>query len=255
MQHDIDMSIQKFISFFKNKFHIFKNKLLPNPSPHSTTISVVNSASISTTHPHKNINMSEHNNNNPIYTTSVNIKHNNNNIDSSGTNMHHDTITVTTTTTTTITTIHNTHPSIPNYKYINTNANTNAIDYTKYTDNIVSSLIDTMIDDIDVDHYLSNNKNKKYLQTIYDFYDKQCEYSHLQHTLTRDAFNEFEEIVSNILVPDPVYLRNLYQLKKYSGDLSNINTRYGVFETNNFVIKIDDEYDIFTPELELMSRI
>lgn len=259
MQHDIDMSIQKFISFFKNKFHIFKNKLLPNPSPHSTTISVVNSASIYTTDPHKNINMSEHNNNNPIYTTSVNIKHNNNNnnnnIDSSGTNMHHDTITVTTTTTTTITTIHNTHPSMANYKYINTNANANTIDYTKYTDNIVSSLIDTMIDDIDVDHYLSNNKNKKYLQTIYDFYDKQHEYSHLQHTLTHDVFNEFEEIVTNILVPDPVYLKNLYQLKKYSGDLSNINTRYGVFETNNFVIKIDDEYDIFTPELELMSRI
>jgi hypothetical protein len=258
MQDNNTMSIQKFISFFKNKFDIFKNKLLPNPSPRSTTISVVNSATISAIETHKNINTLKHNNNNPIYTTSVNIKHNNN-IDSSGTKMHHDTITVTTTTTTTITTTSNTQPFMVNYKYINTNkntnANTNAIDYSKYTDTIVSSLIYNMIDDVEIKHYLSANKPKKYLQTIFDFYDKQREYSYLQDILTPHVYSEFEQIVDNILLPDPAYLRKLHQLKKYSGDLVDINTRYGVFETNNFIIKIDDQYDIFTPELELMSRM
>jgi serine/threonine protein kinase len=130
------------------------------------------------------------------------------------------------------------------------------IEYFKYTNNIVSSILDDIIDDIEVENSSADKKNnKKYLQKIYDFYDIQREYSHLQDIFTPDVFDEFEQIINNILLQNPIYLKNLYQLKKYSGDLSDITIRYGVFETNNFVVKIDDEYNIFVPELELMHTI
>jgi len=139
MQHEMQTSIEKITSFFKNKFDIFKNKLLPKSSSDSTIISIVDSANISTPQSCKKITTSKHNNNNLIYTSSVNIKHSNNNnnkVDSTNINMQPDTITVTTTTTTTVTTIHNTHththtnllPYHINYecKHI--------VDYSKYTD-------------------------------------------------------------------------------------------------------------------------
>ena len=54
-----------------------------------------------------------------------------------------DTVTtITTTTTKTVTTIHN----AANYHFF-----THSIDYSKYTDNIISSLIDNIIDDIQVE--------------------------------------------------------------------------------------------------------
>ena len=256
MQNEIDISLQKITSFFKNKFDIFKNKLLPKSSPDSTNISIVDSATISTPQPHKNITTSKHNNNNPIYTTSVSNNANNNNNDNdndiTGTKMNSDTITVTTTTTT-VTTIHNTQPDSHifhiDYKC------TNIIDYSKYTDNIVSSLIDDMVDDIEVEHSLVNNKkDKKILQKVYEYYDRQRKYSHIKDILTPDVFTEFEQIVNNILCRNPTYLVQLHPLKQYPGDLSDITIRYGVFETNNFVVKIDDECDIFIPEVELMSH-
>jgi hypothetical protein len=260
MQHEMQTSIEKITSFFKNKFDIFKNKLLPKSSSDSTIISIVDSANISTPQSCKKITTSKHNNNNLIYTSSVNIKHSNNNnnkVDSTNINMQPDTITVTTTTTTTVTTIHNTHththtnllPYHINYecKHI--------VDYSKYTDNIVSSLIGDMIDDIEVEHSLVNNKkDKKILQKIYEYYDRQRKYSGLKDILTPDAFNEFEQIVNNILCKNPTYLVQLHPLKRYQGDLSDVTVRYGVFETNNFVVKIDDECDIFMPEVELMSH-
>jgi serine/threonine protein kinase len=73
--------------------------------------------------------------------------------------------------------------------------------------------------------------------------------------LSNDVYNEFEEIVTNILTPEPNYLINLYQLKIYQDDLINTHTRYGVFQTNNFIIKIDDQSDIFASELEFTYRI
>ena len=68
-------------------------------------------------------------------------------------------------------------------------------------------------------------------------------------------FTEFDEIVRKILSPDSRFLAKLYQLKIYSGDLIDIFTRHGVFETNNFIIKIDDDSDIFMSEFELMYHI
>jgi len=88
-----------------------------------------------------------------------------------------------------------------------------------------------------------------------EFYDEQHNYSNLQTTLKPYIFNEFEEIVSKILTPDSRFLTRLCQLKIYRGDLIDSFTRYGVFETNNFIIKIDDESDIFIPELEVMYHI
>ena len=253
MQNEIDMSLQKITSFFKNKFDIFKNKLLPKSSPDFTSISVIDSATISTPQPYKNITTSKHNNNTPIYTTSVNNNNTtNDNNDTTGTKMNSDTITVTTTTTT-VTTIHNTQPHLHVY-HIDYKCK-NIIDYTKYTDNIVSSLIDDMIDDVEVEHSLVNNKkDKKILQKVYEYYDIQRKYSHIRDTLTPDVFSEFEQIVNNILCRNPTYLVQLHPLKRYPGDLSDVTVRYGVFETNNFVVKIDDECDIFIPEVELMSH-
>jgi serine/threonine protein kinase len=107
-----------------------------------------------------------------------------------------------------------------------------------------------------VEHSLVNNKkDKKIIQKVYDYYDRQRKYSYLQDILTPDVFTEFEQVVNNVLCKNHAYLAQLYPLKRYPGDLSDIGIRYGVFETNNFVIKIDDECDVFVPELELMSHL
>jgi hypothetical protein len=247
MQNDIDMCLQKITSFFKNKIDIFKNKLMKKPSTASPTkiyTSVVASVN---------------NNTHPIYTTPNNTVSDNNSINNTKINMQLDTIpaittttttdtvtTITTTTTKTVTTILN----MTNYHF------THSIDYSKYTDNIISSLIDNIIDDIQVEHSLVNNKkDKKIIQKVYDYYDRQRKYSYLQDILTPDVFTEFEQVVNNVLCKNHAYLAQLYPLKRYPGDLSDIGIRYGVFETNNFVIKIDDECDVFVPELELMSHL
>lgn len=221
MQYESNISIPKIMSFFKNKFNIFKNKSQSN-SICSASIpdTVIPVATITTQIPITK-STSPHNNNNPIYMTSTNIKHTSNIV-----------------------------PLKVRYE------STYTLDYFKYTNSIVSSILDDIIYDIEVENSsIYNKKNKIYLQKIYDFYHSQQEYSHLQDIFTPDVFSEFEQIINNILLQNPIYLKNLYQLKKYSGDLSDITIRYGVFETNNFIVKIDDEHDVFIPDLELMSRI
>jgi len=259
MQNNIDMCLQKITSFFKNKIDIFKNKLMKKTLPASPALpaspkklytSVVSS-----------INNTDNNNTHSIYTTPNNTV-SDNSINNTKINMQLDTIpaittttttdtvttvTTTTTTTKTVTTIHNT---------TNCHFFTHSIDYSKYTDNIISSLIDNMIDDIQVEHSIVNNKkDKKIIQKVYDYYDRQRKYSYLRDILTPDVFTEFEQVVNNVLCKNHAYLAQLYPLKRYPGDLSDIGIRYGVFETNNFVIKIDDECDVFIPELELMSHL
>ena len=259
---------QQIISFFKNKFDIFKNKLLPNPtSPIQTNVR--------TSTPKTS--------NSSIYISSFNINHHNN-IKVHETKIQPDTITINTTMTTTITTIHNNQPKVEPNSEPNSEPNvepnsepnvepkvepkvepnsvpiqsiyTQYIDYSKYSNNIISSLIHNIIDDIELQDYVSNKqKNEKYLHECVNFYDNQLDYSHLCNTLSSNIFNEFEEIVNNILTPNPDYLIKLYQLKIYQDDLINMHTRYGVFQTNNFIIKIDDQSDIFASELELVYRI
>ena len=241
---------QQIISFFKNKLDIFKNKLLPKSTiPTAPTQTYVHT---STSTP----------SNSSIYISSFNINHHNN-IEVLKTKIQPDIITVTTTMTTTVTTIHNTQskeveptleptleptPIRSTYKQY--------IDCSKYSYNIISSLIDNIIDNIELQDYISNKqKNETYLQGCVDFYDNQLDYSHMRDTLGSNIFNEFEEIINNILTPESNYLINLYQLKIYQDDLVNMHTRYGVFQTNNFIIKIDDQSDIFASELELVYRI
>jgi hypothetical protein len=243
---------QQIISFFKNKFDIFKNKLISKPTlptvPTVPTTPIQTCIHTSTTTP----------SNSSIYISSFNINHHNN-IEVLKTKIQPDIITVTTTMTTTVTTIQNTQskeveptlepkPIQSTYKQY--------IDCSKYSDNIISSLIDNIIDNIELQDYISNKqKNEKYLQECVDFYDNQLDYSHMRDTLSSNVFNEFEEIINNILTPESNYLINLYQLKIYQDDLVNMHTRYGVFQTNNFIIKIDDQSDIFASELELVYRI
>ena len=238
----------QIISFFKNKFDIFKNKLLPKPtSPMQTTVLTSTPKPTSSS----------------IYISLFNISHQNN-IKVHETKIQPDTITITTTMTT-VTTIQNTQskevdtksePKVePNAQPIQSTYK-QYIDCSKYTNNIISSLIDNIIDDTELQDYISNKqKNEKYLDECVKFYSNQLDYSHLNNTLSSNIFNEFEEIVNNILTPNPDYLINLYQLKIYQDDLINMHTRYGVFQTNNFIIKIDDQSDIFASELELVYRI
>ena len=234
---------QQIISFFKNKLDIFKNKLLQKPTvPTQTCVNKTTSTP-------------------SIYISSININHHSN-TEVIETKIKSDIITITTTMTT-VTTIHNTQskeveqkpeqkPEQPQFQP----TVTEYIDYSKYKHNIISSLVDNIIDDIELQDYISNKqKNETYLQKCIDFYDEQQDYSNLRDTLSSDVFNEFEKIVTNILTPDHEYLINLYQLKIYQDDLINMHTRYGVFQTNNFIIKIDDQSDIFASELELMYRI
>jgi len=51
------------------------------------------------------------------------------------------------------------------------------------------------------------------------------------------------------------FLSTLYPIKIYANDLVNKYTRYGVFETQNFIIKADNNAEIFNSELEVMLRI
>ena len=259
MQKLKDKSIDNLLSFFKNNFYIFKNKLFPNIAPQNTTPLDSNTQSYV---PMSNI--STCNISNPA--CNINIKHTNNievhNIEVHETKINSDTITITTTMTT-VTTIHNktsplkqppevivkntTHDNLETIPFIN---------YSKYNDHIISSLIGTIIDTIQYEDFMINkHSNNTYLQKCIDFYNNQLDYQHLHKILDPVVYTEFEEIVTNILNPNPEYLYNLYQLKTYTDDLVNMYTRYGVFQTNNFIIKIDDASDIFTSELELMHKL
>ena len=268
MQDDLYMPLTKIISFFKNKFDIFKNKLLHKE-------------------PYNNINSTQKPNNYSIYMSSIhnnNDNDNNDNNEAIETKILQDTIIITTTTTT-VTTIHSSYvppPAPPpppppprprpeheqvipipcndessdvkdvNYFY------THFTNYSKYNSNIISSLVDNIIDTITLNDYIENKqKNQTYLTLCSDYYNSQLEYDTLRdnNTLNPCVFNEFEEIITNILTPDTNYLYKLFQIKVYSDDLINMYTRYGVFETNNFIIKIDNQSEIFTSELEFMSRI
>lgn len=228
MQDNNDISLQKVIYFFKNKFDIFKNSLIPD----TATNTAANTAAINNSITHSSVNITTPINNNPtIYMSPSNNIGDNSNKNNNTNNEIKNTTTYT-------------KQKSVKCRCIND-------DYSRYTYNIVSSLLSNIVDDIETEHCISNrskNKNK-----IYQFYDEQCNYSSLQTILTPSAFEEFQQIVNGILFPMPNYLRSLLQIKKYQGDLSSSTIRYGVFETNNFIIKIDDHYTIFVPELLLMS--
>ena len=256
MQESSTKPMQKFISFFKNKFNIFKNKIIPNSRQQNNTSHDVNI-------------ISSLDNNTTIYTSSVssntnintNINSNTNNIKVTETKIETDIITITTTMTT-VTTIHNTRSheilqepeSKPESKLNNDHAQ--FIDKFKYSQYTISSLLDDIIDDIEVQEYVRTKKNnEQYKLKYHDFYDSQQNYAYLKNILKPYIFTEFDEIVRKILTPDSRFLTTLYQLKIYSGDLIDNFTRHGVFETNNFIIKIDDDSDIFMSEFELMYHI
>ena len=156
---------------------------------------------------------------------------------------------------TTVTTIHNrrTYEMCKDPNSCISNDSTQLIDQSKYACNIISSLLDNIIDDIEVQDYVRSKKNNEnYQKKISEFYNTQHDYSNLQTILKPYIFTEFEEIVTKILTPDSSFLLKLLQLKIYTGDLIDNFTRYGVFETNNFIIKIDDDTSGFRSELELM---
>lgn len=237
MQDNDDISLQKVIYFFKNKFDIFKNSLIPHAATNTATNATTNTT-VNNSITHSSVNITTPINNNPtIYmSSSDNIAPNEVKLCNTGIN-------ITTKTTPNINTTTYTRQKSVNCRYIN--------DYSRYTYNIVSSLLSNIVDDIETEDSISNrskNKNK-----IYQFYDEQCDYSSLRTILTPCVFEEFQQIINGILFPTPNYLRNLFQIKKYQGDLSTSTIRYGVFETNNFIVKIDDHYTIFVPELLLMS--
>ena len=244
MQDGLYMPLTKIMSFFKNKFDIFKNKLLYKE-------------------PYNNITSTQKPNNYSIYMSS--IHNNNDNNETIEKKILQDTIIITTTTTT-VTTIHSSYVPPEQVRPIPCNVEssdvkefyTHLLNYSKYNSNIISSLIDNIIDTITLNDYIENKqKNQTYLTLCSDYYNSQLEYDTLRdnNTLNPCVFNEFEEIITNILTPEPDYLYKLSQVKVYSDDLINMYTRYGVIETNNFIIKIDNQAEIFTSELELMSKI
>ena len=128
------------------------------------------------------------------------------------------------------------------------------LNYSKYEINIVSSSINDIIDTILYNHNkLKENKNKPCInKNILDFYNRQLDYSHFKTQFDSNTYEEFCNIISCITNKNTSFLHRLYTLKTYTDDLIDVNTRYGVFKTDNFVIKIDDSKDIFIPDLEMM---
>lgn len=230
----MEISFHKFKLFCKNKFNYFKNKIKNG---------------------NKNDNKNENNNNNKSDNkndSQDNKYHkiiNNNTIiinnimdDSSKLNsINKET--------------HNTDHS-PNPKHKPDFNKFENINDSTYQNNIVSSVISTIIDTIQYnDNLISKHKNQEYKQEILNFYNTQFDYSRLKTQLDPNLYDEFCRIMSGIINEDVVFLQNLGILKRYNNDLIKPYTRYGVFRTKNFIIKIDDSEEIFNPELEIMYLI
>ena len=288
MQDGSSSSLAKFMSFFKNKFYIFKNKLLHkedynNMQPTQKTC-IATDTDTDTPTPNN-------------YSINIPSLNNSKNIEVHETKILQDTIIITTTTTT-VTMVHSSHqphqlhlPPLPDLQLqlpllpplpdlqpktitqfpCNNNlsvSNNNSYDinnfyrqfnnYSKYDSNIISSLVDIIIDTVILRDYIENKqKNETYIKQYSDYYESQHDYDTLRddNTLNPYVFNEFEEIITHISTPNPDYLIKLSTVKIYSDDLIDMYTRYGVFETSNFIIKIDDQPGIFTSELELMAKL
>jgi hypothetical protein len=238
----------KFKSFFTNKCNILKDKI--NNTIHNNIRDKI-----------KNNKQNKIKNNTILITTTT------------------TTTTMTTMTTTTMTTMttttmdssiniydnHTTSSDINNDFLINPERNPSIhtndacvdidiLNYSKYEINIVSSTINDIINTILYNHNSlnKNNKNQYFNNNILDFYNKQLDYSHFKTLFDSNTYHEFCKIISSIINKNTSFLQDLYELKTYNDDLINADTRYGVFKTDNFVIKIDNSRDIFMPELEMM---
>jgi len=112
------------------------------------------------------------------------------------------------------------------------------------------NIIDTIV-------YENNkeNRNDKYVSQCEYFYMKQQEFAILNNRLDPYIYDEFEKIIMGFLHTNAVFLSSLSPIKIYANDLVNKYTRYGVFETQNFIIKADNNAEIFNSELEVMLRI
>jgi serine/threonine protein kinase len=116
------------------------------------------------------------------------------------------------------------------------------------------NIIDTIV-------YENNkeNRNEKYVSQYVSqcesYYMKQQEYTNFKNRLDPFIYDEFEKIIMGILYTNTFFLSSLSPIKIYANDLINKNTRYGVFETQNFIIKVDNNPEIFNSELEVMLRI
>ena len=125
--------------------------------------------------------------------------------------------------------------------------------FSKYQINVVSSVLNNIIDTI----CITENKNKKieYKKSYFEYYNIQLNYSHLVTKLDPNHYNELKNIITSILYCNSRFLCGLYSVKLYNNDLINSYTRYGVFQTENFIIKSDDTFDIFIPEIEMVKAI
>ena len=124
-----------------------------------------------------------------------------------------------------------------------------------FNENVIASIIDMNIIDTILYENHKEYRNNKYLSICESFYTKQLEYTSLKNSLSPYLYDEFEKIIIGIVNTDPFFLSKLSPIKTYTNDLINKYTRYGVFETHNFIIKIDDSQEIFNSELEVMLRI
>ena len=144
MQDNNDISLQKVIYFFKNKFDIFKNSLIPDTATNTATNTAVNN---SITRSPVNIS-TPINNNSTIYMSSSD------NIAPSEVKICNTDINITTKTTPNINTTTYTKQKSVKCRYIND-------DHSRYTYNIVSSLISNIVDDIETEHCISNRSKNK----------------------------------------------------------------------------------------------
>lgn len=259
--------MQNISSFFKNKIDIFKKNI------------------------YRNNKTDDNNTNKPLLysgTSMHNLKTSITNCDSDSSKLSNTIITTTTTisTSTTITTIQNIiippssvhtqkpipasssspSSSSPSSDSSTTNSPTNDcaifiqpdIPYetpASLNENVIASIIDISIIDTIVYENNKQNRNEKYVSQCESYYTKQQEYTNFKNILDPFIYDEFEKIIMGILYTNTFFLSSLSPIKIYANDLVNKNTRYGVFETQNFIIKADNNAEIFNSELEVMLRI
>ena len=131
-----------------------------------------------------------------------------------------------------------------------------------YDNMIISTLLDSIIDDIisqnyenyNHDHTTTNkNTDKKIMISFNDYYAEQLHYKSCENIMSQNIYLDMCRNINGIINLDFTILDKLRHIKSYKCSYHANNMYLGVFKTDNFIIKIDNVIDSFTSELCVMN--
>jgi hypothetical protein len=131
-----------------------------------------------------------------------------------------------------------------------------------YDNMIISTLLDSIIDDIitknyknynHVDRTTNTNTDKKMMISFNDYYAQQLHYKSCENIMSQIIYLDMCRHINGIINLDFTILDKLRHIKSYKCSYHANNMYLGVFKTDNFIIKIDNVIDSFTSELCVMN--